>query len=201
MIGQWKHHGYIRASRRSRGYPLVYSYQDVGEAMLVHELVDRGIEYDAIRSAIRELRHDYGSWPLTAAKESLRVPAVHYARAKRSRTIVLHLDDRVTDIGTAAHGVDVLTDADLVSIAVDLERGGWAARRLPNLRHIEVNPNRLSGRPVVRGTRVAALEAGRLAETSDGKEVLRVDYSLSKVEIEDARRWWHEVRTYEAQAA
>jgi len=40
----------------------------------------------------------------------------------------------------------VLTTANLRRIAGDLSRGGWVAKEMPELRHIEVNPDRLSGR-------------------------------------------------------
>ena len=39
-IGQWARRGYIRSSVSSV-VPLVYSYQDVAEAMVVHELIRR----------------------------------------------------------------------------------------------------------------------------------------------------------------
>jgi uncharacterized protein (DUF433 family)/DNA-binding transcriptional MerR regulator len=196
-IGQWKHHGYIRASRASGGYPLVYSYQDVAEAMLVHALRERGIEYGAIRRAIAELRDEFGAWPLSAAKGALRVPAARPDRAGHSSTIVLRRDGHSHDIG-APFATEVLTDKDLVQVASDLERGGWAARQLPKLRHIEVNPNRLSGQPVVRGKRVPATDAGRLAQTDEGRKLLRSDYALSRAEIDDVRDWWREVSSYEA---
>ena len=58
-IGQWARRGYIRSSVSS-GRPRVYSYQDVAEAMVVHELVQRDVALDAIKDAIAFLRESHG---------------------------------------------------------------------------------------------------------------------------------------------
>lgn len=64
-IGQWARHGYVRSSQ-SDGPPRVYSYQDVAEAMVVHELRERGIDYTVIKQTIAGLRAATGNaWPLT----------------------------------------------------------------------------------------------------------------------------------------
>ncbi|MGI8779293.1 MAG: DUF433 domain-containing protein [Solirubrobacteraceae bacterium] len=55
------------------------------------------------------------------------------------------------------------------------------------------DPERLSGRPMIRGRRIAAEDVARIAEESGG-DVLVEDYELSEREIADARRWWDEVR-------
>ncbi|HEY8741983.1 MAG TPA: MerR family transcriptional regulator, partial [Chloroflexota bacterium] len=65
-IGQWARHGYIRSSR-SASAPRVYSFQDIAEAMIVHELIDRRVPVRDIRNAISNLRQRYGDWPLTVA--------------------------------------------------------------------------------------------------------------------------------------
>jgi DNA-binding transcriptional MerR regulator len=64
-IGQWARRGYIKSSVSSK-VPRVY-YQDVAEAMVVHELLDRGVPLQKIKRAITILRADYGDWPLTHA--------------------------------------------------------------------------------------------------------------------------------------
>jgi hypothetical protein len=64
-IGQWARWGYIRASQ-SAGEPHVYSVEDVTEAAIVHDLLDRGIRHADIRRAVRALG-DYGPWPLSEA--------------------------------------------------------------------------------------------------------------------------------------
>lgn len=134
-IGQWARRGYIRASQ-SDGRPHVYSYQDVAEAMVVHELLDHGADLRSI------------PWQQVVEPENLR------------------------------------------KIAGQLERGGWAVRGLPELRHIEVNPDMLSGRPVIRGKRVPASMVAELADREDGLEILHEDYDLTDPEIRDAQRWW-----------
>jgi DNA-binding transcriptional MerR regulator len=64
-IGQWARWGYIRASQ-SQGDPHVYSVEDVTEAAIVHDLLDRGIRHADIRRAVKALA-DFGEWPLSAA--------------------------------------------------------------------------------------------------------------------------------------
>jgi DNA-binding transcriptional MerR regulator len=64
-IGQWARWGYIRASR-SDGEPHVYAVEDVAEAVIVNELLRRGVRHRDVRRAIRHLP-DYGDWPLSEA--------------------------------------------------------------------------------------------------------------------------------------
>jgi DNA-binding transcriptional MerR regulator len=64
-IGQWARWGYIRPSQ-SDADPHVYSVEDVAEAAIVHELLDRGVRHRIVRRAILHLA-DYGEWPLSAA--------------------------------------------------------------------------------------------------------------------------------------
>ncbi len=193
-VGQWARRGYIRSSQ-SADRPRVYSYQDVAEAMVVHELFNREVAPRSVKKAIAEIRKEFGyDWPLQNV--SLRVPPRSERSRGKSKTVVLELAPHVkTDI-SKPH--PVLTDEDLVQVATDLHRGGWAARQLPQLQHIEVDPDRLSGRPVVRGTRVPAEDAGRLATSEAGVAILVEDYDLVDDEIADAREWWHAVQRYEA---
>lgn len=193
-IGQWARHGYIRSSQ-SEDIPRVYSYQDIAEAMVVHELLEAHVDHSAIRDAIDYLREESGNaWPLTHA--DLSVPRDHpdHLEGKRKRTVV---------VGPIHQGVDtatrhpVLPEVDLVKIAVDLRRGGWAARQLDDLRHIEVDPDRLSGRPVIAGLRVPAEDVARLATSKGGRKTLRDEYGLSAEQIDDAVRWWRRVTEYD----
>src|SRR5665213_2160799 len=74
-IGQWARRGYIRASQ-SMAIPHVYSYQDVAEAMVVHELEDAGADLKSIKRTIKRLRAQHGlNWPLQRHKDNLG--AVH----------------------------------------------------------------------------------------------------------------------------
>jgi len=64
-IGQWARWGYIRASQ-SAGDPHVYSVEDVAEAAIVAELLERGVRHRDVRRAISRL-DNYGEWPLSQA--------------------------------------------------------------------------------------------------------------------------------------
>ena len=64
-IGQWARWGYIRASQ-SDGDPHVYSVEDVAEAAIVSELLDRGVRHREGRRALTRLGA-YGEWPLSDA--------------------------------------------------------------------------------------------------------------------------------------
>jgi uncharacterized protein (DUF433 family)/DNA-binding transcriptional MerR regulator len=186
-VGQCARRGYIRSSQSS-GSPRVYSFQDVAEAMVVHELLDNEVPLRSIKRAIQLLREEYGGWPLTTANLSVASGQV-YAQ---------HTGDQYDVGGKGWH--QVLEVDNLFKIAEDLHRGGWAVRQVPDLRYIEVDPDRLSGRPAIRGRRIAAEDVAQLAE--DGAEgVLREDYGLNQEEIHDARRWWRAVQEYEPAAA
>ncbi len=65
-IGQWARRGYIRSSA-SDGEPRVYSVEDVAEAVMVGELLSRGVPHADIRRAIERLGREYGPWPLSEA--------------------------------------------------------------------------------------------------------------------------------------
>jgi uncharacterized protein (DUF433 family)/DNA-binding transcriptional MerR regulator len=186
-IGQWARRGYIRSSQ-STGRPRIYSFQDVAEAMVVHELVDAGAALRSIKRAIERLRDRYGmDWPLQHAQ----VATLHGG-------IVEYREDAAYDLGgKGSEWQQVLDPDNLRKIASQLERGGWAVRTLPDLRYIEVNPDRLSGRPVIRGRRVPADEVAQIATTKRGVELLREDYELSDPEIEDAKQWWKVASAYE----
>jgi uncharacterized protein (DUF433 family) len=160
--------------------------------MVVHQLVNNGVAFRDIRKTLNELRDDpeLGDWPLTQ---------VHLiaAGSKSHAKVLIERDGEHFDLtGRPWHGmVDV---GDLRRIAINLNRGGWAARELPNLTHIEVNPDRLSGRPTIRGRRIAARSVAELAATEQGATVLRDEYDLDDAEIADATQWWEVARTYEA---
>lgn len=206
MIGQWARRGYIKSSQ-SDGPPRVYSYQDVAEAMVVHALLEHYTSHKAIKDAIRWLREKHGSsWPLSQARR-ISVPTdqgwQHYvphrpdelapSHRKRKRSVI------VGDIDTAADH-PVLENVDLMRIAVDLHRGGWAARDMEDLKHIEVDPDRLSGRPVIRGLRVPAEDVARLAKQPEGRRILHEEYGLQDDQIADAVRWWDAVAEFAAAA-
>ncbi|MGD0273927.1 MAG: DUF433 domain-containing protein [Gaiellaceae bacterium] len=188
-IGQWARRGYIRSSQ-SEETPRVYSYQDVAEAMVVHELLDRGVTHTQIRRAISATRERWGNdWPLT-----------HAPLAMSEGRLVVEADQARYDIGHRGWQQLLPSEDDLRRIASQLHRGGWAARELPELEHIEVDPERLSGRPVIRGTRVPAELVAELAEKPEGRQELREGYEVGDKEIDDALEWWRVVRRYEEAA-
>lgn len=188
-IGAWARRGYIDSSQ-SEGPPRVYSYQDVAEAMIVHELRDRGVGYRRIKETIGNLRERTGNgWPLT-----------HARLATSGARVVAEEEEGYFDVSDIAwHGL-AIDEQDVVRIASDLRRGGWAARELPTLEHIEVDPDRLSGRPVVRGTRVPAELVAELAEQAGGRDELYKGYGVDDDQIDDAVEWWRAVRTYDQAA-
>ena len=181
-IGQWARRGYIRSSQ-SEDSPRVYSFQDVAEAMIVHEALVRGVPHSEIKAAIRTLRtSEPNDWPLTHAKL-----ATYHGRlvSQHGRDLGTHTWQRIID------------PENLTLIATQLNRGGWAVREMPDLIHVEVNPDRLSGRPAIRGRRVAARDVAEMAEAKDGISDLKEGYELTDREISDARRWWKVAREYE----
>jgi DNA-binding transcriptional MerR regulator len=62
-VGQWARRGLIRSSQ-SQAEPRVYSVEDVGEAAVVAELLERGVPHVEIHRAIDRL-HEAGPWPLS----------------------------------------------------------------------------------------------------------------------------------------
>lgn len=196
-IGQWKRRGYIRASQEGIDYPNLYSYQDIGEAMVVHELIRiDGIKRSEILAAIRALRDTYGyDWPLTHGDVRIAEPD-----GDSRPLLVIGEGDSIYDVSRLQMWQGVLELGNIRRLASDLRRGGWAARELGDLEHIEVNPNRLSGRPAIRGKRVFAETAADMASTKDGVRTLKRDYGLTKAQIRDAVRWRDRVRTYEVAA-
>lgn len=186
-IGQWSRRGYIRASQSSEA-PHVYSFQDVAEAFVVHDLLDRGVRPAQIRRAISRLREHYGDWPLSLA------PLKTTDFAARNGGELLLLEDAalglLMDIGRGGGNQTwAFTDQYVRDVVGILRRGGWAVRRHPEITHIEVDPDRLSGRPTIRARRVPVELVAELAGRRDGERVLRSDYGLSRQEVADAVRW------------
>jgi uncharacterized protein (DUF433 family)/DNA-binding transcriptional MerR regulator len=190
-VGQWARQGYISSSQGT-GRPRVYSYQDVAEAMVVHQLLDNGISYRLIKKTLTELRRDseLGDWPLA------QVELVAAGAEDQPQVLVRRNGEHFDLTGRPWHGM--LNAGDLRRIALDLNRGGWAARELPDLKHVEIHPERLSGRPTIRGRRIPARSVAELAQTPQGVLVLKDEYELEDAEINDASRWWEVARSYEA---
>jgi uncharacterized protein (DUF433 family) len=186
-IGQWARWGYIRSSH-SDGEPRVYSFEDVGEAIIVHELEELGARLHAIHRAVERLRErEQDEWPLQ--RNAARLGAAN-------GSVVEFEGDEAYDLGgPSLDEQGVLELADLRRVRGCLERGGWAACLHPELRHIEVDPGMLGGRPVIRGRRIAAQE---VAELAADRELLHADYDLTDEQIGDAVLWWETVQGFEA---
>jgi uncharacterized protein (DUF433 family) len=186
-IGQWARWGYIRSSH-SDGEPRVYSFEDVGEAIIVHELEELGASLHAIHRAVERLRErEQDEWPLQ--RNAARLGAAN-------GSVVEFEGDEAYDLGgPSLDEQGVLELADLRRVRGCLERGGWAACLHPELRHIEVDPGVLGGRPVIRGRRIAAQE---VAELAADRELLHADYDLTDEQIGDAVLWWETVQGFEA---
>jgi uncharacterized protein (DUF433 family) len=178
----------------------VYSFQDVAEAIVVHDLLERRVKHRDIRKTIANLRSTYGDWPLTAAP--LATSQIPRDRLGGGKEIVALISlEGARDIGHSTGDQLWLPDLlELQAIAGLLRRGGWAVISHPEIEHVEVDPDRLSGRPTIRDRRVPAEKVALLATTRDGRIALRADYRLTARQIDDAVRWYHAVSEYEAAA-
>jgi len=169
----------------------------VAEAMVVHELLERGVPHRNIRRTIENTRAEYGDWPLTAAPLATTTDSGRKGR----RRVILRLEDANLDIGHS-HGRQTILEYSLLQdITGLLRRGGWAIRDQPGIEHIQVDPDRLSGRPTIRDRRIAASKVAELARSGfSGLRALREDYELGRSEIEDAVRWHDQVLQYDQAA-
>lgn len=184
-LGLWVRRGYIHASQKSRP-PLIFSYQDVAEAIVVHELLDRRVPGREVKKAVGALRKTHGDWPLTAA----RLATVCHGDSEGRASVVAELGHAVYDVGKTGVLQQVINPEYLGLVAMWLRTGGWASKVERDLKHIEVDPERMSGRPTIRGHRVAADLVARMGQTEEGKRLLRREYRLTEAEIGDALRWW-----------
>ena len=181
-IGSWARYDYIRSSWSST-IPRVYSFQDVAEALAVHELLDRGVPHPEIRSAIETLRADFGDWPLQLA------PIATTAKKLAGAHIVRKNGAQAWELGRK-RGQGVLSFVDLEEINQLLRRGGWALKELPDVTHIEVDPDRLSGRPTIKARRVPAEKVAQLAVLPGGRQILATEYDITRREADDAVHWY-----------
>ena len=191
-VGQWARYGYIRSSWSSM-IPRVYSFQDVAEAIAVHQLLDRGVMHADIKQAIDGLRDKYGDWPLQLA------PLVTTDRKQASARVAIREGEMAFDVGRR-RGQAFLSYVELQGINQLLRRGGWALLELPDVTRIEVDPDRLSGRPTIRDRRVPAEKVARIAQTANGLRVLSTGYDISRREAADAVQWYKRAQQL-AQAA
>lgn len=185
-IGQWARHGYIHASR-DPGPPEVFSFSDVAEALYVRELLEEHrVPATEVRTAVTNAREQYGNWPLQMA------PLGVFKGKQRSR-LGLSLPSGTYDIGQpGSRGGQKFLELgqELQKLVGLLRRGGWVIQLHPEIDHIEVDPNRLSGAPTIRGRRIPAIHVAQVAGEPGGRRALRADYDLTSKEINDAVAWW-----------
>jgi uncharacterized protein (DUF433 family)/DNA-binding transcriptional MerR regulator len=173
-IGRWAREGIILPSVSKQ--PNHYSYADAGEAILAHYLMEQGKPPRDIKAIVHSLRAEHGDWPLATA------PLAHDGQlllVKDAKT------GRYISVDRPGHEVIGATLLNLKIIRDALGRGGWVAIKRPR-KHIEVDPDRHSGSPVVRGRRLPTALVAGIAADKGGRAILRNDYELSDDEIDDA---------------
>lgn len=201
QIGQWARYGYIRSSQGVD--PRVYSHQDIIEAIVVHDLLKNyGVRHKDLQQIIEAIGvpEEYGAWPLSHAELAIEQSKPSSEGKRKRAGLVLREGDKVFDFKHSKWQTVEYKSLDplMQEAASDLARGGWVARELPGLKHIEVDPDRLSGRPTIRGRRLAAESVAELARTQEGRKVLKDDYDLTTAQVRDAERWWEAVSKHAA---
>lgn len=173
-IGSWARYGIILPSVSRR--PNIYSYADAGEAILAHYLVEEGKRPRDIKEIVHALREEHGPWPLATAP-----------LANDGRMVLIRDAERETWVSVDRPDHEILggTLLDLKHIRNALGRGGWVAYKTPR-EHIEVDPDRHSGDPVVRGRRISTSRVAAVAALPDGWQTLKDDFDLTDAEIADA---------------
>jgi uncharacterized protein (DUF433 family) len=143
-IGQWARRGYIRSDRSDAG-ARAYRFQDVAEAMVVHELLELGLRPREIRRAVANLRREYGDWPLTSAPLALT-----------------QLDWHLASLATLLRrgGWVIRTHPEIDSIEVDPDRLGGT----PTIRHRRVPAEKVAVIAEAYGGRAALREDYDLTE-------------------------------------
>jgi uncharacterized protein (DUF433 family) len=141
------------------------------------------------------LRETRGNWPLQHSHlESLSATRVTLA------SLLVKEGDLRLELGDHGWQIVEQTTINPEHVVADLRRGGWAVRKLPNLLHVNVDPDYLSGRPTISGRRVPVSLVAELAGDDEGEGILREDYDLSREQINDAVEWWKESSKYEIAA-
>jgi uncharacterized protein (DUF433 family) len=182
QIGRWVTTGLIRSSQASGG-SRAYSYEDVAEAIIVHELIRRRVPRREIRNVVARTRKGWGNWPLTNA------PLVTSETGGGISKVLLHDDEEYYDIGDRGSDQGWAYPQDVSQVIDLLGKGGWAILEFPEITRVEVHPDILGGTPTVRGHRVPVSLAAELGRDPDGRETLREDYDLTDSEIDDAVKW------------
>lgn len=173
-VARWARMGIIQHSISSR--PNIYSYADVGEAILAHYLAEQGKKPGEIKELVEHLRDEYGPWPLGVA------PLEH-----DGPLCAMWDDEHGVHVSADIPGHELINETllNLKEIREALSRGGWVSLKTPR-DHIEVDPERHSGEPVVKGRRLSTQRVAALADEPKGRKTLHEDFNLSDAEIDDA---------------
>lgn len=173
-VARWARMGIIQHSISTR--PNIYSYADVGEAILAHYLAEQGKKPGQIGELVERLRDEYGPWPLGVA------PLEH-----DGPLCAIWDEENRVHVSADIPGHELLkgTLLNLKEIREALSKGGWVSLKTPR-EHIEIDPERHSGEPVIKGRRLATHRVASLAAEPKGRAVLRDDFDLTDAEIEDA---------------
>jgi uncharacterized protein (DUF433 family)/DNA-binding transcriptional MerR regulator len=183
-IGQWARHGLIKPTVYKGRPANLYSYFDVGEAIVIRWLLDEGFLHLEIRSALDDVRADHPHWPLLNAPLGIGRQSVD-----DRGLLVRHRDDGVyVDVSGRAPGQLVIKPTLLDAARDMLRHGGWLATAL-GLTHIEVDPLKMGGQPSLRGRRWTVDHVARLGDDEEGRRILVADYGLDPAEVEEARAW------------
>jgi uncharacterized protein (DUF433 family) len=155
----------------------------------VRELFARGVGGHHLGGVIRELRPRLRRWPLTRgdlATEEL----IDKASGERVRTLIVeaHGGGYWDFSPRGMQGFEETARQPLEAMVEVLKTGGWPSRELA-LHRIDIDPERLSGRPSLRGHRLPVEFIADLAGTPNGREEL-AEFDLSEAEIDEAVRWW-----------
>ena len=132
--------------------------------------MEANVEYAEIKETITGLRERFGEdWPLMRAQDKLAT--YQHPSKKKSRVAFKDEDGTYYDLGRKKW--QQMDASDLEKITGLLRRGGWPARKLEDLTHIEIDPDRLSGTPTIKDRRVAAKSVAELADSGpEGMTIL-----------------------------
>jgi uncharacterized protein (DUF433 family)/DNA-binding transcriptional MerR regulator len=181
-IGSWARFGIMPSVSRR---PNVYSYADAGEAVIARYLIGQGVKPRKIRELVERLRERFGLWPLA------RAPLEHEGGLVVMRENGRVLVDVVDHPGQL---VEEGTFLSLTEVRQALARGGWVALQTPRS-HIQVDPDRLSGRPTIRDRRLPTAMVAEIAREDDGPLLLRREFGLTDEEIAEAVGYEQDVET------
>ena len=198
-ISGWVSKGHACASQQGRP-PLVFSYQDLAELLLIHDLLkNHSVPWQEIADTIEGLQEDHKCWPLSRESLEETLSTIRAPRGKRSGLVVERGGQVFQRRG---RGWQQLLNPKTLGLITDrLEHGGWAALLEPSIKHIAIDPDFYSGRPTIRGRRISAVDVATLAEDPGGETILLDNFRLQKVEIDDAVTWWRATQRARQNAA